>query len=421
MTTPTPTASPSTASPTAAFDWSTRRIILTAVLIVLVQLTAACLLSQRANPLAAYRACMQWDAKLVAEIVDNGYHRTGKIHPATATDVGNVAFLPGYPLVARLLARGLGLPTDLAMLLVAQGCAVLFWTQTMLILRKWRVAAGVARFGLVVLAAHPAAFFLAMPYSESLFLLALLAYLHHANGDSLAARTIAYLAGFLLTSTRIVGLPMAFAPLVGAAMQSPRPRLAGWSRLVLTALVASMGGAIFLLFCQLRFGRWDVYFLAQAVGWSIQPDYLAPFDPRNYFRFTQTLRTHGVWETNDLSRLAVLIVAVAIGMLAWREWRTQQQATTSQLPVRVPYYFAGLVAFYLAFAGTASVMLQSMLRYTLVTHVCFTLAAIHWYTSTAPDRAATYQPGRAAVFGVMFAIALQLILLWQFVNGMWVA
>lgn len=408
-------------NPTPVFDWSIRRITWTALVIVSLQVTAACLLSQQTNPIAAYRSLIQWDAKLVAEIVANGYHHTGKLHPATGTDVGNVAFFPGYPLVSRLTAQAFGLPPPFAMLLVAQGCAVLFWVQVMLILRKWRIPLGLARTGLVVIAAHPAAFFMVVPYSESLFLLALLVYLHHADSESLAARTIANFAGFTLTLTRVVGLPIALAPLVGAAFQLPRPRLDNWMRLVLTATVACMGCAIFWLFCHLRFGRWDVYFLAQSVGWSIKPNYLAPFDPRNYFLFTQTLREHGVWQTNDLSRLTVFIIALAVVVLVRREWQTRHLATASHLHVRMPYYFAGLVSFYLAFAGTAAVLLQSMLRYSLVIHICFTLAVLHWFTMTASERAAVYQPGRVTVFLLMLSFAVQFILIWQFVSGMWVA
>src|SRR5206468_12260121 len=39
---------------------------------------------------------------------------------------------------------------------------------------------------------------------------------------------------------------------------------------------------LFFVYCQLRWGHWDIYMLTQATGWGITPDYLAVFKLSSY-------------------------------------------------------------------------------------------------------------------------------------------
>src|SRR5262245_17610290 len=66
----------------------------------------------------AYRALLQWDSRWYESIAD-GYHSV--IPPvAERPERSNVAFFPGYPLLARALARAFGLESGVALLLAAQ-------------------------------------------------------------------------------------------------------------------------------------------------------------------------------------------------------------------------------------------------------------------------------------------------------------
>src|SRR5262249_60120085 len=88
-----------------------------------------------------------------------------------------------------------------------------FWTVGVLFLQRWRVPAGLAIAGIVALLVQPCAFFLVTGYSESLFLFALLGFLYFAGKPGPLAWALAVPFGFLMTATRIVGLPVATYPL----------------------------------------------------------------------------------------------------------------------------------------------------------------------------------------------------------------
>jgi hypothetical protein len=192
--------------------------------------------------------------------------------------------------------------------------------------------------------------------------------------------------------------------------------------MVLLTGLACLGGIGFLVYCQARFGRWDVYMLLQQAEWHIYPNYLAAFDPRSYVRFIWMIGEEGEWNVNGVSA-TVLPVALIIGaVIAWLEVRAyRRHAGQTGWRERLPYYFCGLVSFYISMSGTASVYFKSMLRYSLITHVVFVLALVHLAITVAPQATRDYRPGRVVVFGLMNAAMFALVLMWRYAGGWWVA
>ena len=91
-----------------------------------------------------------------------------------------------------------------------------------------------------------------------------------------------------MSATRIVGLPCALFPLVHTLFENwvrlPLKESSGnvrGSRLLVWSFRCS-GGLAFFAYCQVRWGRWDLYMLTQESGWAIDPDYLAILQPGNY-------------------------------------------------------------------------------------------------------------------------------------------
>src|SRR4029077_16357439 len=109
------------------------------------------------------------------------------------------------------------------------------------------------------------------------------------TSDHHFAKVWAALHGMLMTATRIVGVPCAAFPVVHSIFTKGLGRIRqplAWFKLHAPAIgltIVSMSGALlFFIYCQWRWGRWDMYMLTQSAGWGISPDYLAVFEPSNY-------------------------------------------------------------------------------------------------------------------------------------------
>lgn len=178
-----------------------------------------------------------------------------------------------------------------------------------------------------------------------------------------------------------------------------------------------LGGIAFFGYCQIRWGRWDIYMLTQEAGWGIDPDYLAAFRPHNYRFVLPPLHdttivsqfTSAVAGVLFLVIGAIELVLVAVrGSSGWRE--------------RISFYFAAAVIYFFSLAGVASVQMESMLRYDLCVHALIVFGVLHFlhqlrFTSVLV---------RAVAMGVASlvyaaALALQGFYVWNFTQGNWVA
>ncbi|MDQ2867312.1 MAG: hypothetical protein M3R59_02710 [Verrucomicrobiota bacterium] len=404
------------------------RAALTAIasgfVVTLAQLAIAILLLAPEGPLGwRYQTLIEHDSYWFGDIVNRGYATTVPPAPHKMIEVSNTAFFPAYPAAAALLHYGLGFTTENAMLLAAQLAAWGFWTYFFLLCARWQIGAAPRYFGALLIAAHPAAFYLIAAYSESLFLMSLLGFLYWMNAGTRGGKILAALHGIVMTGTRIVGLPCALAPIAQRlwergwrGIKQTRSWMRNYAGPILLSASAMIGGLAFFLFCQLRWGRWDIYMLTQESGWAIDPDYLAVFKFESY-----RLSLPSLDNPTEASQLAVTIGALMFIVVGIAEFlpAIRRQTTRS---VRVAIYFAAWVLFYISVSGVACVAMESMLRYEFCVHALLVLAFLH-YLHNVPVRSRLVRASAvmAAVLISAVGLALECWYVWNFTRGNWVA
>jgi hypothetical protein len=370
-----------------------------------------------------YRALVQHDSYWFANIIDRGYGTTLPPINHKEMEVSNVAFFPAYPLFAQALGRLARLDTYAALLVTAQLATWVFWSYFFLFAERWELSLSVQVLGALAIIAHPAAFYLVAGYSESLFLAALVGFIYWSTREGRAANVLTVGHGIVLSATRIVGLPCALFPIVHAICVKVLRRSDGlltwlW-RLRVPVLVSGcsmLGGLAFFAYCQVRWGRWDLYMLTQSAGWAIQPDYLAVFRPANYiFSLPQYFEPTRVSQfTSALAGMLFLAIAAAELISALRG--------ESGWARRIGFYFCAAIIYYLSVAGVASVQLESMLRYDLCVHALVVLGLLHFLGQirVAPVFLRAFAVAAVAV-ACVGGLALQGYYVWNFSQGNWVA
>lgn len=314
-----------------------------------------------------------------------------------------------------------GLSTALATPLAAELANWVYWTYIVMLLRKWRVPPLLRTIAIGLLLTHPSAFFLAVGYSESLFLAALLGFIYWSDNDDAISWLLAGCHGFVMTATRLVGLPLALVPILRGGANT-KEAVHTWPRTlmakVVQAFLASLGGILFFVFCQQRFGQWDLYFRMQG-AWGVKPDYLAFFRLRLYQIDLWT------WEYSSfLRQLNRLAAPITIGMfgcaLAWECWLTWK--TRVRIPgIRLALYASALLLFYTPVCGMIKVEMLSMIRHVYCVHVLLVLAIIHSLSRVECKGIKEYAFIFAATGVMVVGLWLQIALASRFTTGQWVA
>lgn len=383
-----------------------------------------------------------WDSKHYLDVLERGYRLPRRAEQAIAAGVppsdwlsgisardvhedrANLAFFPGFPLIARGVSALFRLAPEESLLATSQVFCWIFWAHLFLFLglrglgrsESWEVA--------LLVAAYPTSFYLVMGYSESLFMGSLLGVVFWTEKALQRAHlrrawifwTLAGASGLLLSSSRIVGVPLAIYPALrtwiplltgirlGKIATVDRTRAIGslWA-----SMLAALGGLTFFLWCALRFGKWDLYVRLQEIGWKNYPDYLALLKPGSYlprFFFEDTM--------DSISRTSVpacMALMIAVGA---RDWRQGDRMATSR---RAGLYISAFIAFFLSVAGKANSRMDSMSRYTFPV---FTLTVVAWAWLRMP-RGFAFRPAAWIAFAAAFA--LQAWMAYMFLRGHWVA
>lgn len=399
------------------------RAVAFGLLITLMQLVLVVGLLAPEGPLShRYATLVQHDSYWFANIVNRGYQTIVPPINHKVMEVSNVAFFPGYPVLASALRYTFGLETDTALLLTAQAAAWGFWSYFFLFCERWNLSPGVQSLGALSIVAHPASFFLIAAYSESLFLMSLLGFIFWSGSQGKLARFWAGIHGILMSSARIVGIPCATYPVVQSLFSTGRDALrhpVGWlkaHRGVLTlTLVSTLGAVLFFVFCQLRWGHWDMYMLTQSAGWGIFPDYLAVFKPASYRWLVPTLNNPTEASQMSMTIGGLLLIAVAVAELV-PALRKRTDWTT-----RIGIYFCAAVVYVVSVSGVARVGMESMLRYEFCVHVLIVLAFLHFLRQFRPPPIPVLALGVAVALASAAGLSVQGWYVWNFTRGNWVA
>lgn len=397
------------------------------------------------------RLC-QWDAVWYRVILERGYYTT--MPPiAQAMNLANVAFFPGYPLAGRFFSQVFGLSSNRALLLVASLAAALFWFYVGCFLNRLSPAwKKLAICGCLV--AYPAAFFVIAAYSESIFLASSLGLIFWSLQDNRAAAAWAAVHGFVMTATRLVGLPIALSVLAIGFIRVLARRPFAFRQLA-AGVASLLGVSSFFGFCALKFGSWDLYMETQRIGWRIVPSYNALLQLETYRICEQ--RPCSEWDVlNRATVLPTLIILALVTLKAiamplfqlgkgWRAvglthavkllvGRLERQHTAISCLL-----LAGWASFLMAVAGLTSIRMQSMIRYDFVPLVFALLAYANLPRRERTDAQVYPSPLVMAwqrftqakavrifgcvALGVVIAICLatEVWLAWRFTQGMWVA
>jgi hypothetical protein len=405
-------------------SWSAVKALVAGLLVTLAQLALAVSLLAPEGPLSyRYSTLVQHDSYWFANIVDRGFQTIVPPISHKVMEVSNVAFFPAYPAIAGLMRKCFQLQTGNALLVTAQAAAWGFWTYFFLFCRRWNLSLSLGFFGALSILAHPAAFFLITAYSESLFLMAVVGFIYWSSAEGRAAKIWAALHGMLMSATRIVGIPCAAFPLVrkiftsgGSTLRNPRVWRRTYGAAAVLMTVATLGGLAFFLYCQLRWGRWDLYMLTQVAGWGIFPDYLAVFKPSSYRWIIPSLNDPRQMSQMSMSLGALLFVAIALcEIMAALRRRTNWRA-------RAGIYFCAAVVYYIAVSGVASVEMESMMRYQFCAHALIVLALLHFLSQFSAPPVWLRVLGMAAVaLGSVAGLSVQGWYVWNFTRGNWVA
>ena len=369
-----------------------------------------------------YSALVQHDSYWFMNIIDRGYQTIVPPIDHKVMEVSNVAFFPAYPAIAALLRYGLDIDSNTALLITAQLAAWGFWSYFFLFCRRWNVPQAVQICGALLIAAHPAAFFLVAGYSESLFLMTLLGFIYWSTAEGRSAKFWAAAHGIVMSATRIVGLVCAAFPVVRSAFETgwrglfePREWLRKNSAAIGMTLIAACGAVGFFVYSQLRWGQWNIYMRTQAADWGIVPDYLAVFKPGSYRWLVPALNNPTEASQISMTLGALLLVSIALCELLPAILRR------AGLPTRIGIYFCAAAIYYLSVSGVACVDMESMLRYEFAVHALIVLAFLNFLRQfrTPPMFAGAF--GIAAVALLSAAgLCVQGWYVWNFMRGNWV-
>lgn len=392
--------------------------------LTLIQLAVAVLLLAPEGPLSfRYQSLVQHDGFWFVNIIERGYQTTVPPINHKVMEVSNVAFFPAYPALATVVRSIFQVESETALLIAAQLAAWGFWTYFFLLCERWKLSATLRLFGTLAIVAHPAAFFLIAGYSESLFLMGLIGFIYWSGSEGRTAKILAALHGMIMSATRIVGVPCAAYPVIRdffkkgwAALCEPRSWLRNYGSAIATMIAATFGAVFFFIYCQWRWGRWDMYMLTQSAGWNIEPDYLAAFRPSSYRWLLPQLNDPTQMSQMSMTVGALLLVAIAmVELIPAIRRRTEWQA-------RIGIYFCAGVIYYISVAGVASLDMESMLRYEFCVHALIVLAFLHFLRQfRLPPPLLRTLGIAAAVLVSALGLAVQGWYVWNFTRGNWVA
>ncbi len=340
------------------------------------------------QPLASWSQAVfgrwdRWDAIWYSSIARDGYQYFG------AREASNVAFFPLFPLINGWVSRLTGLPVEIAGSLVSTALA--FAACLLLHRLTWRETGSPdsAARSVVYLLAFPAAYYLAIGYSEAVYLVCVLAAFEWARagrwGWCGAASCLAGLA-------RLHGA-LLIAPLGYEYLRQRGFRLRSLRADAIGVLGAPLGVLVFMGYLGLQFGRPLAYFEVQALFFKgIRADAFPTFPGATLARFLHGALIH------PPSTEGVIVIGATILLLI----------LTLEVWVRLPRVYGVYMLTFALFSLTSGDLI-SMPRFVVPMFPGFIALGLIGRQPWA-DRAI-----------LIASVALQGVLALMFANGYWIA
>ena len=365
-----------------------------------------------------YALLANWDAGWYASIVEHGYRSAIPPHPQDGTS--NVAFFPGFPILAWIVSKTLGIKPLIATVVAAQLASIYFWTLFHRLLSHLKFRPSVIQLSALLLAVQPGAFYLVVGYSESLFLSALMGYVYYCTRGLANPRyfALAIVHGILMSATRYFGAVIAIYPLLVIGLNAGRPRVSlistpGFRRSLLAAGLSLLGIVGFFLYCHLRFGAWSLYFQTVAIGWGGS----VGLGPLFSARFWLTNLAIGGDFPTETGRI-LMMATVGVGIMLYRRYRKTKGADLTTLK-SLALLSAGVLA--LTLAGTASAGWLGLVRYLLPAQVLMLPLLIRDIESRGGDLRSRPLLLLVISWVVVFSVSTQMAYVIRFAHGLNVA
>lgn len=353
-------------------------LVLLAFAITVGQLAFAFLWAVHDNPsfIVKYLSLWEHDSQWYAHILEHGYRVNRYPFLAPGNNMAHIGFFPGYPMAAYAVRAITRLYTKEAMLFTSQLFAVGMWTYFLLLLRRLRVPRVLQLAAVATVVSFPSAFFLIAAYSESMFLCMLLGYLYWITSEKKYGWVLAAIHGFLMSSTRIVGIPLMIIPLLWVLLENNyRPKID--RKMITVSLATLFSAALFFLYCQSTLGSWNAYSQAQAIGWGVIPNYSAIFDLSIYIMQWPAMSWDGFVKPDDISRISVPICLIAFLLLLAAELACSvHQNRKRDRHFRILCYTSSAFLLFITVSGLWSRQMTSVIRYMLPVVVLYTLCAV---------------------------------------------
>jgi hypothetical protein len=274
---------------------------------------------------------------------------------------------------------------------------------------------------------------MASAYSESQFLMTFVGMVYWLNTEQSYSFLLAGFHGFALSATRLTGIPLAIYPLFVIFSQSSNSNFSGlksWlktnSKYAIAAFLSALGGLLFFVFCQWKFGVWDLYMQSQISGWGTVPDYLVLIRPwviEHVYRFAIPSWT---LESDDFSRLAIpfSLFLFTISLLA--ELLLLKFLPKNNWRQRLGLYVSAWLIFYISACGMANRGLGSMIRHSLPSYVIIVMAIANLLTNIQLpkfNKPSYANLAMSITFISLVAITFfsEFVLGYRYTHGMWVA
>ena len=409
------------------------QILLPSLALTVLQIFMIPFWSEESDYASAFTALSQRDSYWYLSIVRRGYQFVS--FDKIAYEQSNVAFFPGYPLAVAGISHLLSVDPELGLYLTAQLFCWLMWVYLFLFYRRWQIPPLWQILASLIIFIYPTSFYLCVGYSESLFMASLLGFLYwFIYWDRPLLMLLAGIHGLAMSATRIVGLPVALIPLLNL-WQGSRGRRRLWT--MVTVGLALLGGLGFFFYCQLRFGRWDLYMEMQSYFTGVKANYQALFQAHTYvlsadrwqslLSISAPVKDPGLW-ADALSQLFVSTTLGSLLVTSLVDGASVMVGKSRCWRERLGFHLAAWAMFYIALTGMSPLGQRSMSRYCLPVHIVQVLALVHWAKHTdfsfIPQRMRPYL-GVALKLGygllALIFLALNQILTWRYVHHLWVA
>ncbi len=248
-----------------------------------------------------------WDGEWYRRIAVHGYTNLA----LDETGQRDTAFFPLYPIAVRTLAAIVG-DVDLAGLLVSNA-ALLATLIVLYRLVRLHAAPAIARGAILLLAFFPFSYFLGAMYSESLFLLAIVAAFTFGEQERWRAAGV---AGALAGLTRVTGV-LIVPGLLLLYLEQRRFDLRRCRWDCAWILAALLGPALHAAFLQARFGDAFLFIRSQYVpGWGAGIDLAMALDTARA-ALTGSLGGESILPLMHALHLVAWCLALVLSLLAW--------------------------------------------------------------------------------------------------------